>query len=295
MTVGMNFDLAVLGGALAALVAAAAGLVLLKIAATFAAARGLGSEPAIAAEAAFLLAGAGEFAFVVFTLARRDGLLPLGTYQFLLPLTGLTMLATPGLAGLGRRLAGRIAARRATDRHGAAEAEAELSDHVVIGGFGRVGRAVARVLDSEAIPYVAMDIDPERVAKARADGKPVFYGDVSRREILERVGAARARAFVVTTDDPAVTERMVEAIHAAWPQAAVHARARDLDRAAKLARLGVTDVVPEALEGSLQLAGRVLGGFGLPAEAIDVRLATARNREISRLVEEGKRPRPDGR
>ena len=125
------------------------------------------------------------------------------------------------------------------------------------------------------------------VAAKRKAGRPVFYGDASRREILERVGGDHARAFVVTPDTPEAAERMVTAIRAAWPGAAIHARALDADHARRLAEAGATDVVPEALEGSLQLAGRVLGRVGLPDEAIDARLDVQRAAEI-RLLAAGK-------
>jgi CPA2 family monovalent cation:H+ antiporter-2 len=158
-----------------------------------------------------------------------------------------------------------------------------LSGHVVIGGFGRVGRTVARVLDAERIAFVALDLDADLVATHRRAGLPVFYGDASRREILERVDGERARAFVVTTDEPLATERMVKAILTAWPDASIHARALDAEHAEKLADIGVKDVVPEALEGSLILAGRILSDVGMPDDAIDARLDVAREAEIRRL------------
>jgi CPA2 family monovalent cation:H+ antiporter-2 len=91
---------------------------------------------------------------------------------------------------------------------------------------------------------------------------------------------------VVTPDAPAAAERMVHAIRSAWPNAAIHARALDADHARRLAAVGASDVVPEALEGSLQLAGRVLAGIGLPDDAIDARLAVQREAEIMRLADD---------
>lgn len=175
--------------------------------------------------------------------------------------------------------------RRDGERHGVDTlAEGAFADHVVIGGFGRVGEMVARVLRAERIPYVAIDLDAALVAGERQAGRPVFYGDASRPEILARVGGNNARAFVVTPDAPEAAERMVRAIRAAWPKVAIHARALDADHAHRLVEAGATDVVPEALEGSLQLAGRVLGELGLPDEAIDARLDVQRAAEIRRLA-----------
>jgi CPA2 family monovalent cation:H+ antiporter-2 len=168
-------------------------------------------------------------------------------------------------------------------RHGLDGATADLADHVVIGGFGRVGRMVAEILDAERIPYVALDLDATLVRAERAGGRPVFYGDASRREILDRVGGAHARAFVVTPDAAEAEERMVRAIRAAWPEAVIHARAKDHAHARRLLGIGVASAVPETLEGSLQLAGRVLAGEGLPEDVIDARLALQREAEIARV------------
>ncbi|MCR4283587.1 MAG: NAD-binding protein, partial [Bauldia sp.] len=269
-----------------ALLGAVAALLAVKGGVMYAAARAFRIEPPVATEAAFVLAGAGEFAFVVFTLAGRAGLLPAGHQQFLVSVAAAAMIAIPGLAAVGRRTGEALAERRNKTLHGIERLEGDhFSDHVIIGGFGRVGQTVARVLEAEQIPYVALDLDAELVAERRKGGRAVFYGDASRREILDRVGGDRARAFVVTPDAPDAAERMVAAIREAWPQATVHARALDADHGRRLVKAGATDVVPEALEGSLQLAARVLDSIGLPDEAIDARLAVQREAEIRRFAE----------
>lgn len=285
MTVGMSFDLTRLATGLPALIAAVLALLVFKGIAIYGATRLFGVGRAVAAEAALVLAGAGEFAFVVFTLARREGVLEPGLYQFVLSVAALSMLATPAMAVVGRRLGKRLAAGEDAARHGAGTAATAFADHIVIGGFGRVGRAVARLLDATGIAYVALDLNADIVARARARGRPVFYGDASRYEILRQVGGGAARAFVVTPDSPLAAERMVRAIRVAWPKAAIYARALDADHAHRLMQAGASSVVPEALEGSLQLGGRVLAGSGLPEEAIDTYLAVQREAEIRRLVD----------
>ena len=285
MTVGMSFNLASLQSNLLLLIAAVAALLFFKGVTIYGATRLFGIEPPVAAETAFVLAGAGEFAFVVFTLAQREGVLTPDFYQFLLSVAALSMLATPTMAAVGRRIGARLAARRSSAHHGVGTGSGALAGHVVIGGFGRVGRAVARLLDATGIAYVALDLNTERVAIARGRGRPVFYGDASRYEILRQVGGASARAFVVTTDRPAAAERMVRAIRMAWPDAAIYARALDPDHAFRLIEAGATSVVPEALEGSLQLGGRVLAGLGLPDDAIDTYLTVQREAEIRRLTD----------
>lgn len=284
MTVGTSVDLVAIADAIWAYFGAVAGLLLVKAAIFFGAARLFGLGTPVSIEAAFVLAGAGEFAFVAFKLASGEQLLDNAEYQFLVTVAALSMLAIPVLEIAGRRTAAAIERWQEGAKSGPDSLDqGSLAEHVIIGGFGRVGRAVGRVLDAERIPFVALDLDADLVAAQRRAGISVFYGDASRREILERVGAAQARAFVVTTDEPYATERMVKAILAAWPEASIHARALDADHAQRLSEIGVKDVVPEALEGSLILAGRILAEVGMPEDAIDARLDVAREAEVRRL------------
>jgi CPA2 family monovalent cation:H+ antiporter-2 len=214
-----------------------------------------------------------------------------GEAQFLITIAALSMFAIPALGALGRSVAGRARHQADTARHGAAAGEHDaLTDHVVIGGFGRVGRTVARLLDDEEIPYVALDLDGALCAREREAGRPVYYGDASRRPMLEKVGGGRARAFVVTSDDPEASERTIREIRAAWPSAVVLARARDGAHARRLHALGVSAAVPETLEGSLQLGAEVLSAVGLPDEAVDTRVDYLRSEEMGRLSTREEKP-----
>jgi voltage-gated potassium channel Kch len=237
----------------------------------------------LSVEMALLMAGTGEFAFVVFTLAGGDSLIAPDVMQIVVSVAVLAIIVTPWLAMLGRRAADRVTVQRVTRDHDATTEAADMADHVIIGGFGRVGETVARILDAERIPYVAIDSDATHVAAQRKAGHSVFYGDATRPEILERIGGASARAFVVTPNSSRAAEQMVEGIRRVWPAVAIHARARDADDARRLTAAGATDAIPEALEGSLQLAGRVLETIGLPDDAIDARLEEEREAEKRRM------------
>jgi CPA2 family monovalent cation:H+ antiporter-2 len=282
MTVGMGFDIRAVLAAPFPFLAALAALILVKIAIVLLAGRVFRLSDGVSLESAFLLAGVGEFAFVAFTLASREGLLDAEAFAFLISLSTLGMLVIPLLGEAGRRLGRRRTQKGAATELGVHDGDGDdLADHVVIGGFGRVGRTVARLLDEERIPYVGLDMDPDLVSEQRAAGHSVYLGDAARLEMLERVGGARALAFVVTTNNPAASESMVRAVRAAWPDAVVHARAVDTAHAARLREIGVADVIPETLEGSLQLAGQVLMRLGIPDDAVDDRLDALRREETS--------------
>lgn len=276
VTVGMSVDFAVVLPRLGWVVAGVVCILVVKVAFTFAAGRLMRVAAPTAAEAAVLLAQTGEFAFVVLALLAASGALAPADAGVLVAMVGLSLAATPLLARAGRRLGRRLDARLHEGL--AVPPPTRPERHVIIGGFGRVGRTVAEALDEEGVAYVALDNDPRRVAEARGAGLPVYFGDAGRAEMLERLGAERASAFVVTLDAPNAAERMAAAVRQHWPTAAIIARAKDAEHAHRLSALGVTGVIPEAQEASLQLAARLLTQLGLPDEVVTARTETARAR-----------------
>jgi CPA2 family monovalent cation:H+ antiporter-2 len=154
---------------------------------------------------------------------------------------------------------------------------------VVIGGFGRVGQTIARVLESENVPYIAMVTNGAVVSEKREAGQMVYFGDASRPEFLARAGAKHARAFIVTLNGTEATERMVAEILKIRPNARVLARARDADHAVRLTAIGAVGVIPEATEASLQLAGRLLEALDFPEDVATQRIADIRQAEVEAL------------
>lgn len=254
-----------------------------KAAILYAVARVFRVPRADAAEVALLLAQVGEFAFVVIGVASP--LLSPRLAAGAVAVVGLSMLATPLVAAAARRLGARLAALEHGE-HAPGPALAELDNHVVIGGFGRVGRLIAQALEAENVPYVGLDTNGELVARMRLEHRPVFFGDAGRPELLERVGAARARAFVVTLNNPLAAERMVMAALKLQAKPMIFARAADPAHAVRLLDRGAVSVVPETVEAGLQLAARLLEGLDLPNEAVTERVAAMRAAELGRLTKE---------
>jgi CPA2 family monovalent cation:H+ antiporter-2 len=276
ISVGMSVDLAFLAKWLPQIVAVAAAVLVVKAVILFVAARMFGVAGPTAIEIALLLPQAGEFGFVVMGVAIAAGVLDQGFVQLLTAVIALTMIVTPVLARLGRHAAERLergighASRKLDDDHG-------MTDHVIIGGFGRVGQTIARLLAAENVPYLALDMNARLVDEQRKQGQPVYFGDSSRVEMLARAGGGRARAFVVTLDEAGPAERMMTAIRQLRNDAVVLARAIDRDSAQSLIRLGAVEVVPETFEASLQLGGRLLEVLGASDEAVAHLLASMRD------------------
>jgi K+:H+ antiporter len=282
ITVGTRIDIGVVGAQAGWILLAVGGLIVVKGAILFVAARAFRVPLVVSVALALLLAQASEFAFVVIGLARDRDLLSSQIATSALAVVGLSMMATPLLAQLAGSVARRLEQLDHRDHAPGADG-AEFEDHVVIGGFGRVGQTIARLLSAENMRFVALDTNAQLVAERRAHGQQVYFGDASRREMLERAGARNARAFVVTLDAPGAAERMVEAARALRPDAPIFARAKDPAHAASLAARGALGVIPEAVEASLQLGARLLEALGLPEEAVAQRIEEAREEEVGLL------------
>ena len=211
-----------------------------------------------------LLAPGGEFAFVIVSLATGEGLLASHTASVVLFVTALTMAAIPLLSRLGDRLAPRLAHSAVVDPNLLAPDRTDVVSRVIIAGFGRVGQTVADMLDAHDLPYVAIDRDPDRVARQRAAGKPVYFGDITQLELLRRLHLDTARALIVTLDDTRAVDALVAGARAERPDLLIVARARDARHAAHLYRTGASHAVPETIEASLQLSEAVLVDIGVP-------------------------------
>ena len=241
--------------------AIAVGLIVLKVALLYPIGRALGLPGAVSRDVSLLLGPAGEFAFVLLPAAVAAELVPGTVSQHVIAGAMLSMITLPVIAGitLARRTVSRVAAV------GTIEMPPEDAQaRVIVVGYGRVGALIGDMLARHEIPFLAIDTDPEVVARARDGKKPIYYGDASRIDFLRRSGLAYARAVVVTTDDSEAAEHIVRAVRKERPDLTVVARARDARHAGKLYALGVSDAVPETVEASLQLSEAVLVEIGVP-------------------------------
>lgn len=281
MTVGMGLDLGLLQDRWLVLVSFLLALLLVKATILAGAARLFGLRSPLAAAVGLTLAQGGEFGFVLFSLARDAEIIPLETTQMAMLLVGLSMAVTPLLLTGARAMSQRFSA---TSKDGDLGHPAPGENHVVIAGFGRVGQTLGLLLESVYVPYVALDLDSERVAEARHRGLPVFFGDASQVEVLKAAAVERAQAVVITLDEPRAANRTVHVLRRLLPEIPILARARDVGQCEKLAMAGASHVVPELVEGSLQLGGVLLQAVGKSPDEVNESLEQFRRETYSRLT-----------
>lgn len=259
LLVGMGIDLSQIASYPAVFILAAVALIAVKAALFWLIAQPFAIERAARLETALLLGPGGEFAFVVMAAAVSAGVVTQIVSGALLVIVSLSMASIPALAYFGRRLSRQIRAPEMPMETPPGDSEAR----VIVAGFGRVGRLIGQMLDEHAIPYIAVDTDPQVVARERKAGKPIYYGDASRPEFLRACNIEQVQVIAVTMDQPKKVEDVTTAARAERADIKIIARARDDRHAMKLYELGVTEAVPETIEASLQLGESVLVGAGL--------------------------------
>ncbi len=287
--IGMRLDLAAIAADPLLIIGGVIAVCIVKAVVMAALLRLSGLGNGIAAHVSILLAAPSETSLILLGTASAVGMTDGGAADTALLITGLSLAVAPLLGLLGQRLEGYFGAGRdAID-----PMVADVGGRTIIIGFGRVGRLVAEMLDAHGKSYIAIDSDPDEVARLARAGKPVIYGDARRPELLDALGLDSASAVVLTIDAPQSLETLVDRIRASHPDICVVARARDADHAARLYALGVTDAVPETVESSLQLAEAVLVDLGVPMGPVIVSIHEKRAALRSAIqIGSTARPRP---
>ncbi len=234
--------------------------------------RGLGAPTGVALRTGLYLGQAGEFGFVLLTLASEHSLVPPALLNPILAAMVLSMVITPFVVMYSNHIVMRLVStewlQQSLQLTTIARKSISVSHHVLICGFGRCGQNLARVLESQGIPYMALDLDPDRVRQAAAAGHNVAYGDSARLQALTAAGLARASAVVVTYLDEAAVFKVLANTQSHAPQVPVIVRTQDDHNLEKLRAAGATEVVPEAIEGSLMLASHALALVGVPMRRV---------------------------
>jgi CPA2 family monovalent cation:H+ antiporter-2 len=221
----------------------------------------------VALPAGLALAQVGEFAFVLSRSGRELGLIDGNNYQLFLSASVITMLATPGLLYIGRELSQRMP-QKAPEDLSEGDDKAPLEDHVVVAGYGVNGQNLTRALSATQIPYAILEMNPETVRSARARGEPIHFGDCTKVPVLEGLGIAKARMFVVAISDASSTRQAVSLARSLNATTYLLVRTRFVAEVPELKQLGADEVIPEEFETSIEIFARVLHRFDVPRNVV---------------------------
>lgn len=255
-------------------------LVLAKTALILGLSRLFGAPSGVAIRAGLALGACGEFGFVILSYASGSGLLAPHVLQPVLAAMVLSMLIAPFVIERSEAIVRRWSASdwmsRAMQLHNIAAQSMTTDAHVLICGYGRSGQNLARILEREDVPFIALDNDPQRIREATAAGEHVVFGDAARREVLLAAGLSRARVVIIAYADTASALRIIALVHEARPGLPVVVRTIDDSDVEKLRAAGATEVVADLMEASLMLASSALMLVGVPLNRVLRRIRETR-------------------
>lgn len=272
ITIGMMLDWSIVWQRWPLVLMLMASSLLLKLVLITALTRLLDATMGVALRTGLYLTQAGEFGFVLLSLTHERGLIEAVTLNPILASMVLSMLATPFIIMYSNRIVLRLVAsewlQQSLQMTSIARQAIGTSGHVIICGYGRCGQNLARMLEGEKNPYMALDLDPDRVRQATAAGNAVAYGDAARLQALMAAGLGRASAVVITYLDVPGALKVLANVRAHAPSVPVIVRTQDDYALDRLRAAGATEVVPESIEGSLMLASHALALVGVPMRRV---------------------------
>ncbi len=275
ISVGMLMDMLFFIDNLLPLMALVCGIIILKFIAGFVSMYLLKRPIRISIQTSMNLAQVGEFSFILALAGLVAGLISDELYQWFLSASVMTMLMTPLLMQLSPSVSNRLSSRklfqkleRMKNLPGTEMFQEKRRDHVVIIGFGLNGRNLAKVLKEAEIPYCVLELNIDTVRDMKKHGEPIYYGDATKREVLNHLGIKTASILVVVISDPVSSRNIVRTARALNPEVFRIARTRYISEVDDLLKLGANDVIPEEFETSVEIFARVLGRYQTPKNVI---------------------------
>jgi monovalent cation:proton antiporter-2 (CPA2) family protein len=212
---------------------------------------------------ALAIAQGGEFAFVLLGALASMQVADSKIINYLTVVITFSMALNP-LNSLANEFLSK--AKKITPEYDEIKDEAP---EVIIAGFGRFGQTFGRILRAQDIPFVAIDHDPQQVDLVRRFGNQVYYGDASRKELLETAGAERAKYFILAIDDVEFSVKTAELVKTSFPNLKIFARARNRGHAFDLMDLGITNIKRETFDSSVNFTKQLLLEMGFEKQKAD--------------------------
>lgn len=261
------------------------GVLVIKIVVVWFLSLALGFHGKTAVAASLGLAQAGEFSFVLFSLAQTLKIMSNDTVSIGFATALLTLIATPLLFKIAAPFWRRVKSGTSgsnflhsflTGFDRRYSGGSEMSGHIIICGFGRVGGWVGKALEAMGVKYVVVDYDQSVVAKEKAKGTPVIYGDPGEAEVLEQAGIAGAKAIVIAIPDRVAQEEIISLVQTKYPSVKIISRVHLDEDFEKMKLLRVHKIIQPEFEASLAMVKAIMDSMGKSKEEIRERVKSLR-------------------
>jgi CPA2 family monovalent cation:H+ antiporter-2 len=248
----------------------------------------LGRSLRTALHTGFYLSQIGEFSFVLAVAGKSHGLITEEFYQLFLSSSVMTMMATPFMMKAATVFSTFLASKPLFHKVDQGFGEGgrypeQITDHVIIVGFGVNGTNLARVLRETEVPYLVLDVDSGIVRKMKRKGEPIFFGDGTSLEILRKLGIRTAKVLVIAISDPTATRSVTQLARKENSLLHIIVRTRYLAEVDDLNQIGADEVIPEEFETSIEIFSRVLHHYHVPTNMIAERTENIRKDSYNAL------------
>jgi Kef-type K+ transport system membrane component KefB len=288
IALGMGLDLNMLARNWVIIVGGVIALIAIKFTAIYIVARVRHIHSREAFLIALILAQGGEFGLLILQTMKSSGIdaIPYIHSEILISIIVSSIMVTPILLAVFDKLqkSGKLFPNSKTKKvH--SRLLPDQKPEVLICGFGRVGQIIAQMLESQDIPYAAVDLNVDAVMMGRENGFNVYYGDTSNAEVLRDMGLAqrKTKAVVVALDNAWVAKSTVRAVRTMTPHVRIFARARNLEESKVLMAEGVKEALPETIESSFMLGKGILANIGISEAKIEALIQGMRHNHYATL------------
>jgi monovalent cation:H+ antiporter-2, CPA2 family len=269
MTIGMSFDFDLLIRSFPLIVTAAIALIVLKASIVILLCRIFRFPLAPSIHAGLLLSQGGEFAFVVFVMAVQLRFMEPDLSQFLITVVTVTMALTPFLASIGRQLKSRLYVKAVLHDNKIKREIGDVSKHIIVIGFTKVGRIVSYILRKRGINYVIIDNNHRLVRLEKNNGYNIYYGDAMNADILRHIGIERSESVIIAMEDEISCLKITRFIHENFPNVSIIAKSENINNAERFKKVGANLVISKNLETGLQLSKAAMLASGINTGEID--------------------------
>ena len=280
IAVGMSVNLGLVMEMPVILAGSACLLILIKFCVLFIICKLFGHSYTLARNLGLTLAAGGEFAFVLFALARNNSLLEPTLVEQLVVIISLSMMVSP-LLFLFNDYIKEWQQRRKEPEYDRID---EGANPVIIIGFGRVGQIISRILHMSGIRFTALENNPSQVDFVRRFGSKIYYGDATRLDLLEAAKVGEAGLVVLAINDIETSMKIATLLRHHYPSIPVYARAHNRLHCYKLLDLGIKVLFRDTFYSSLKLATEILKGLGFSSEEAEQTVTTFREHDEALLL-----------
>lgn len=279
MAIGMSLDLGVLLREWLVILIAVPLVMAIKAAIIYGLCRAFATPHDVSVRTALVLPQGGEFGFVMFSSAVAFGIFDGQTSSILIAIVTLSMALTPISVALGPLLYGDDKPEQMDEDFAGADRGAD----VLMVGFSRFGQVASQILLSGGSDVTIIDHSADRVRAAQRFGFRIYFGDGTRKDVLEAAGIKRAKIVAVCTQKKDVTDQIVALIQREYPEARLFVRAYDRAHTLELRAGNVEYELRETFESGLVFGARTLQALGVSADAASEIRDDVRKRDEERL------------